>query len=618
MYVDGKVGQGGARVDKHGERCVQCNHRFNRISNRRQQSKPKKYVSSYGHICQLCYNHNRDYKPVHVAASPRRTKSAPASLSPVQQSKLFETMKKAGIGQQGRTRSVEDNARALLLVNTLREMADMSYDKAIKTTAYVEQTSSRLLRSAQKRLERKDSLIRSPYKRKITRNNPQHAMYAETGAPFKVHIELINMMKQTQEENRYISLTTIRLALHAKFNKMYAKSTLHHWMTKELNMEYGELKWSPLEESFTNARIRSYILSLAAALKEEEKGTAVIVYMDESYIHQGQRTRFSWYHCSTNKNKKKSNTYKGQGSNSGKRIIVLHAMTKDGMLTMPDVDPSNILSEEYLSCALVFAEVNVDDITPADYHNSINGEKFVMWMQNRLIPTFKARYPDKKMYLVLDNAKYHHHRGEDWITPSKMNLGQCARFLRENAIQQITITTKNTQYVVQANKFSADRRDGGPTMSGIRDAVKTYLLSHPGINTTVPHQLMSDAKFALIYTPPYESWLQPIELIWARMKHTVNTQAYHGRTHQETAAQTYASFDRIDAELCSKLLAHVRKLIDNWLKSDAAGSLSRFGSMSAIMAATKSEIESVNDLYVEDTAVIGDTHDNDDDEKENV
>ena len=578
-----------------------------------------KHSSGTGHICQQCYDINRkinyNQKARDQFTSPRRTKSAPASLSPLQQSKLVETMKKAGIGQQGRTRSVEDNARALLLVNSLQNVTDMSYDKAVKTAAQIELTSPKILLSAQKRLERKNDLQRSPYKPRIKRDNPQHAMYAETGPSFKVHIELINMMKQTQEENRYISLTTIRLALHAKFNEMYAKSTLHYWMTKELNMEYGELKWSPLEESFTNARIRSYILSLAAALKEEEEGTAVIVYMDESYIHQGQRTRFSWYHC-TDKNNKKSNTYKGQGSNSGKRIIVLHAMTKDGMLTMPDVDPSNILSEKYLSCALVFAEVNVDDITPADYHNSINGEKFVMWMQNRLIPTFKARYPDKKMYLVLDNAKYHHHRGEDWITPAKMNLGQCARFLRENAIQQITITTKNTQYVVQANKFSADRKDGGPTMTGIRDAVKTYLQSHPGINTTVPQQLMSDAKFSLIYTPPYESWLQPIELIWARMKHTVSTQAYHGRTHQETAAQTYASFDRIDAELSCKLLSHVRKLTDSWLESDAAGSLSRFKSMSAIMTATKSEIQSINDLYVEDTSVIGDSHDNDEDEKE--
>jgi hypothetical protein len=146
--------------------------------------------------------------------------------------------------------------------------------------------------------------------------------------------------------------------------------------------------------------------------------------------------------------------------------------------------------------------------------------------------------------------------------------------------------------------------------------VKTYLLSHPGMNTTVPRQLMDDAKFALIYTPPYESWLQPIELVWARMKHTVSTQAFLGRTHQETAAQTYASFDHIDGSLCSSLLSHVRKLMDVWLKTDAAGSLQRFESMSAMMAANKAEIEAVHDLYVEDTAMVRDNRDKGEEEEE--
>ena len=509
----------------------------------------------------------------------------------------------------------QENARGLLAASKLYEEHNISADKAIKIAAELEHTSPKILRSASRRMARKNHLQRSPAKPRITRANPLHPRYLSFGAEIEEEKHIHQLVLNARLENRYLSVTTIALSLRERFNKSFPKSTLHLWMTRDLKLEYGELKWSPLEESFANARIRSYILSLSAAMKEEENGDAVIVYMDESYIHQGQRTKFSWYYCA-DKNNKKFNTYKGQGSNSGKRIIVLHAMTKDGMLTMPDVDPSNILSEEYLSCALVFAEVNVDDITPADYHNSINGEKFVMWMRTRLIPTFYARYPNKKMYLVLDNAKYHHHRGEDWITPAKMNLGQCARFLRENGIRQITVTTKHTQYVVNANKFSADRKDGGPTMAGIRDAVKTFLLSHPGINTTVPAQLMADAHASLIYTPPYESWLQPIELVWARMKHTVSTQAFHGRTHQETAAQTYASFDHIDATLCSSLIAHVRRLIDNWLQSDSAGSLSRFESMSAIIAATKAQLETINDLYVEDTEVIGDNHEEEEEEKE--
>ena len=61
-----------------------------------------------------------------------------------------------------------------------------------------------------------------------------------------------------------------------------------------------------------------------------------------------------------------------RGDNKGKRIIIMHAMTKDGLLEVEGVEPSNILTELYHSCALIFNEVCVDNITPADYHDTIN------------------------------------------------------------------------------------------------------------------------------------------------------------------------------------------------------------------------------------------------------
>ena len=43
-----------------------------------------------------------------------------------------------------------------------------------------------------------------------------------------------------------------------------------------------------------------------------------------------------------------------------------------------------------------------------DYHGMIKNQNFMEWVDEKLIPTFKARFPDKKMILVLDNAPYHH------------------------------------------------------------------------------------------------------------------------------------------------------------------------------------------------------------------
>src|SRR5690606_15555691 len=118
---------------------------------------------------------------------------------------------------------------------------------------------------------------------------------------------------------------------------------------------------------------------------------------------------------------------------------------------------------------------------------------------------------------ILDNASYHHPRGEDWYTPSNMKRPELGKFLREVG-EYSSITDQKTKRVFPASKFTADatKSGGGPTVDAMRFVVRTFLKSHPSTNTTVAQQLMADRQHRLLYTPPYESWLQPIELAWAR------------------------------------------------------------------------------------------------------
>jgi hypothetical protein len=148
--IDGLERRGA--TDGRHPRCAQCALPFNRWR------RGRRYHHPCGKICQSCYNQNRR------SIRPVRTVSTPVQQSPLsraQQSTLVATLEQAGIGQQGRTRSVPDNARALLLVHTLQEAAAVSYDKAVKIAAQVEQTSPRILRSASKRFARKNHLLRS-------------------------------------------------------------------------------------------------------------------------------------------------------------------------------------------------------------------------------------------------------------------------------------------------------------------------------------------------------------------------------------------------------------------------------------------------------------------------
>ena len=139
--------------------------------------------------------------------------------------------------------------------------------------------------------------------------------------------------------------------------------------------------------------------------------------------------------------------------------------------------------------------------------------------------------------------------------------------------------------VIPASKFSADARGraGGPTSEQLKKAAKEHLAAHPDINTTVPQQLFEDAGHELLYTPPYVSELQPIELIWAFTKALVARQSHRSRSVHTATVQTRKAMDEVTAELCRKEIAHCHKWIQTFMRSDEGGSLRQFGTLQALM-----------------------------------
>jgi hypothetical protein len=72
-------------------------------------------------------------------------------------------------------------------------------------------------------------------------------------------------------------------------------------------------------------------------------------------------------------------------------------MTKDGMLEKFGVNPSDNLEEKCASAAIVTNKLSAEGYEPKDHHSTLNGDKFLQWMKNRLIPAFKKKYPRNKM-----------------------------------------------------------------------------------------------------------------------------------------------------------------------------------------------------------------------------
>jgi transposase len=494
-----------------------------------------------------------------------------------------------------------ENARALLHVDSHLK-SGLSFDAAIKATAHAELASPSTLRAAAKQFFTSGTLV----KPEDRRSHPQHPFHLDSG-PSSAAQELIHReLNDVKLNNVFESCTTLCTEVKEQLGIVVSKSTMHRWL-HTLGYQYGKKHFVNSDPTYRHALIRSYIYKYAKALKEQEQGTAIIVYMDESYIHA--------HHCSTKLWFLLSDSTKNEvrGDNKGKRIIIMHAMTKDGLLEVAGVEPSNILTELYHSCALIFNEVCVDGITSADYHDTINGEKFIGWVQTRLLPTFKQLYPGKKMYLVLDNAKYHHHRGPDWFSPSNKKRGALADFLRQRKVKSITVEGGR---VISASKFSADARgkaSDGPTLKQLQAAVKEHLAAHPEINTTVPQQLLSDAGYELLYTPPYVSELQPIEMIWAFTKGLVARRSHRTRTAHEAAVQTREAMEQVDAERCRNVISHVHKWIHSFMQSEVGGSLRRFFDLPMLMYAPPALL-AANDLAVAPPPAVDEEEDDEEEE----
>ena len=70
-----------------------------------------------------------------------------------------------------------------------------------------------------------------------------------------------------------------------------------------------------------------------------------------------------------------------------------------------------------------------------DYHKNMDGEMFMKWIRERLLPAVEKLYPDKKVYFVLDNAPYHHHVSGGYDI-SKANKTQLAQWMVKEGCEE--------------------------------------------------------------------------------------------------------------------------------------------------------------------------------------
>ena len=507
---------------------------------------------------------------------PVRVPDSSEPQSPPLKKPRKETLKEMGLGQQGKSRPPSATALSLLHIADQVDQGH-SFDTSVKATAAVEKTSPRTLRAAVKLWKEKEE-IPVPSTEHRGRGNSAHPLHAtntvEYGPSLPAELLMHELVQKQKEEGISITSATIAAELRSRLAITVHRSTVRRWLHL-LGYSWRHKRYvGGMKPQAKNVRIRQFILEYAAALAEETAGRAIVVYMDESFIHTHLARKYGWL---------RKNDRDVIGDDDGKRLIILHAMTDSGLLTVPNEIASNWLNEPALTAELVFEEVLEDGQDGSDYHNTMTGPKFVAWLRNRLLPTFAHLYPGKKMFLVLDNAAYHKPRDESWVSNSKaQNKHELAHLLMDLGVQELT-TVGPSPRRVPAHLFEAKVSAGGPSKDDLLAAVQAWLDAHPDHNRTVVEQLMTDAGHTLVCTPPFCPEVQPIELLWAAVKRYVADRSTHNRSITEARQQTEEGFEKITSMFCNNVVKHCHDWIDGFLQTPEAEDLQQCGTLAGVI-----------------------------------
>ena len=218
------------------------------------------------------------------------------------------------------------------------------------------------------------------------------------------------------------SVRVIRNHLLRTFGVRYKRSAIYYALRARLGYRYAKptSRCVVITEK-RRRRLRKHYLQRDLALKLQARGEAIIVYMDESYVHQNHFPKNCWFHPDRPK--------VTRPAGKGKRLIIIYAITVDGLLRYCPAGednppaPGEFDSGIYPTSEMVYRAKSAR----GDYHDQMDCDTFMLWMQRRLVPAFESKYPGKTMILCLDNAPYHHGRHKDGFWCKEHNKSEIAR-----------------------------------------------------------------------------------------------------------------------------------------------------------------------------------------------
>ncbi len=342
------------------------------------------------------------------------------------------------------------------------------------------------------------------------------ARYAQSGEKMITHFKhkpgrpankILNnaqpvVRKYIRDENlkgRDVSINRVRGFLLGEHNFNIPKTNLWRAL-KRWGFEHGEghRRESLKEKSYVILARRKYLReklsnrNIDGTLKRPE------VYLDETYVNKNHSNRFTWY-------LEEDGPWVNKPSGVGQRLIVVHAITKDGWVN---------------NAELVFDSKR----RTGDYHGQMNWENFSKWFKNQLIPNIP-----RNSIVILDNAGYHNVLNFDNCLSNGSKKGQLKAWLTHN------------NYICSDNMLKAELFD-----------LYTRVAPVPQFRLD---QLVEKQGISILRTPQYHPELQPIETCWAVVKnHIAKNCDFTMRGLRSSVPEAFAQVTPIT---CQKIIAKV-------------------------------------------------------------
>lgn len=311
-------------------------------------------------------------------------------------------------------------------------------------------------------------------------------------------------------EGRRVSIERVGRYLHTEHGVDAPKTTLWRAL-KRWGFTYGEgqRRDSLKEHDRVILARRDYLRAKIANRNSDGTFKRPEVCLDETYINKNHSSPFTWYLDD-------DGPLVNKPSGVGPRLIVVHAITKDGWVE---------------GAQLVFDAKK----RTGDYHGQMNWNNFSKWFKEQLVPNI----PPKSL-IILDNARYHNVYSDNSFPNKSSSKEKLRRWLTRN---------------------SHPWRE---------DMLKSELMELCARFAPVPEYqldiLAAEHEMSILRTPPYHPELQPIETCWAVVKNYMADNCDF--TMKGLRERLPMGFAKVTSRTCQEIIANIVEQEDKYWADD--------------------------------------------------